>query len=104
MFESCHPDRKRSASADLFLSVRPVVYAGSASLCRVASRLASLDSYATAADAAFGPSGLKPARYSCFNALASWSGQLVPRPEQSMPSRRAMTSETFMPTQSEPTP
>lgn len=38
--------------------------------------------------------------YSCFNAFASWSGQLVPRPLQSIPSRRPITSLIFLPSQS----
>ena len=37
--------------------------------------------------------------HSFSSARASWSGQLVPRPLQSMPRRRAMTSVFFMPTQ-----
>ena len=35
--------------------------------------------------------------YNCFNALDNWSGQLVPRPLQLMPSRREIISALFIP-------
>ena len=39
-----------------------------------------------------------------FKDLANWSGQLVPRALQSIPSRRSITSWIFIPAQSEATP
>ncbi len=52
-------------------------------------------------------SGVRRSRYwprARRNAFASWSGQDVPRPLQSMPSRRAITSAACIPRVSRPIP
>lgn len=51
-----------------------------------------------------GPISAVRGQSACRRARASWSGHEVPRPRQSIPSRRAMVSSTFMPRTSAATP